>query len=208
MKILSLNDINEASEILLEEDVLAFPTETVYGVGVVFDSKEAFNKLVALKHRSPDKPFSLMCGSLEEAMKYVDVSPKAKKLMEHFLPGELTVLVKTKGDLPEWVTLGTGVVGIRVPNSEYTKSLILKVAKPLLVTSANKSGEPTARYFEEVVKVFGNELRAIVEGKCESLVPTTIVNLSKNDLTLVREGPIPFDTIKKFWEEQNENCIR
>lgn len=201
MEILSLKEINEAASVLLNEDVLGFPTETVYGVGVVFDSKVAFERLVNLKRRSPDKPFAMMCESLDEAFNYIDVSPKAKKLMNHFLPGELTVLVKAKPELPEWVTLGTGVIGIRVPDSSYVKSLIKKVGKPLLVTSANKSGEPTTKVFEEVVEVFDGELKAIVEGKCESLVPTTIVNLSKDSLSLVREGPIPFDTIKKFWEE-------
>ncbi|MCQ2799257.1 MAG: threonylcarbamoyl-AMP synthase [Bacilli bacterium] len=201
MEILSLKEIDEAASVLINEDVLGFPTETVYGVGVVFDSKVAFERLVNLKRRSPDKPFAMMCESLDEAFNYIDVSPKAKKLMNHFLPGELTVLVKAKPELPEWVTLGTGVIGIRVPDSSYVKSLIKKVGKPLLVTSANKSGEPTTKVFEEVVKVFDGELKAIVEGKCESLVPTTIVNLSKDSLSLVREGPIPFDTIKKFWEE-------
>lgn len=201
MEILKLNEINEASSVLLNEDVLAFPTETVYGVGVVFDSKVAFERLVNLKRRSPDKPFALMCGSLKEAFGYIEVSDKAKKLMNHFLPGELTVLVRAKADLPAWVTLGTGVVGIRVPDSTYVKALIKEVGKPLLVTSANKSGEPTTRFFDEVVKVFDGELNAIVEGKCESLVPTTIVDLTKDSLTLIREGPIPFDTIKKFWEE-------
>lgn len=201
MEILSLKEINEAASVLLNEDVLGFPTETVYGVGVVFDSKVAFERLVNLKRRSPDKPFAMMCESLDEAFNYIDVSPKAKKLMNHFLPGELTVLVKAKPELPEWVTLGTGVIGIRVPDSSYVKSLIKKVGKPLLVTSANKSGEPTTKVFEEVVEVFDGELKAIVEGKCESLIPTTIVNLSKDSLSLVREGPIPFDTIKKFWEE-------
>jgi len=202
MEILSVKDINEASSVLLNEDVLAFPTETVYGVGVVYDSKVAFERLVNLKRRSPDKPFAMMCRSLEEALKYIEVTPKAKKLMKHFLPGEITVLVKAKPELPAWVTLGTGVIGIRIPDSKFVKTLIKSVGKPLLVTSANKSGEPTTRYFEEVLKVFDGELKAIVEGKCESLIPTTIVDLSKDSLSLVREGPIPFDTIKKFWEEQ------
>jgi tRNA A37 threonylcarbamoyladenosine synthetase subunit TsaC/SUA5/YrdC len=83
------------------------------------------------------------------------------------------------------------------------KKLIEAVGRPLLVTSANKSGEPTTKYFDDVVKAFGDELPAVVKGECESLTPTTIINLTADDkITLVREGPIPFEKILAYWEEQ------
>ena len=202
MKFLNLSDIKESAKILGDEHVLAFPTETVYGVGVVYDSKIAFDRLVAIKRRPPNKPFALMCASLEQAFDYIEVGPRTKKVMEEFLPGEVTVLVKAKDELPEHVTLGTKIIGIRVPQSEFVSKLIAAVKKPLLVTSANKSGEPTTRYYDEVIKAFGDELPGIVKGECESLIPTTIVNLVEDDtITLVREGPVPFDKIKTFWEE-------
>jgi L-threonylcarbamoyladenylate synthase len=193
-------DVDNAAKVLQNEEVLAFPTETVYGVGVIYDSEVAFKRLVNLKKRPPNKPFALMCSSLKQALSYVDVTPKAKAIMEKFLPGEITVLVHSKLDLPEWVTLGTGVIGIRVPDSKFIKDLFNKVGKPCLVTSANRSGEPTSRYYEEVLKIFDGEVGGIVKGKCESLVPTTIVNLTSEDtITLVREGPIPFKTIEDYW---------
>ena len=203
MEFLNIEDIEKASKVLKDEEVLAFPTETVYGVGCVYDSKVAFERLVAIKRRPPNKPFALMCSSLEEAAKYIEVSDKAKSVMDHFLPGELTVLVNAKKSLPEWVTLGTNVIGIRVPDSPFVKKLIEAVGRPLLVTSANKSGEPTTKYFNDVVKAFGDELPAVVKGECESLTPTTIINLTADDkITLVREGPIPFEKILAYWEEQ------
>lgn len=202
MEILSINDIKVAAQTLKGEHVLAFPTETVYGVGVVFDSKLAFERLVEIKRRPPNKPFALMCATLEQAFMYIEVGSTAKKVMERFLPGEVTFLVKAKDELPEHVTLGTKIIGIRVPQSQFVESLINEVGKPLLVTSANKSGEPTTRFFDDVVKTYGEELPAIVKGECESLIPTTIVNLVNNDtITLVREGPVPFEKIKTFWEE-------
>ena len=202
MEILKLTDIKRATKILDDERVLAFPTETVYGVGVIFDSKLAFERLVEIKRRPPNKPFSLMCATLEQAFEYIQIGEREKKVMKSFLPGEVTFLVKAKDELPEHVTLGTKIIGIRVPQSQFVEALIAEVGKPLLVTSANKSGEPTTRFFEDVVKTYGEELPAIVKGECESLIPTTIVNLAEDDtITLVREGPVPFEKIKTLWEE-------
>lgn len=197
---LSEKDIDISAKVLQNGDILAFPTETVYGVGVIFDNESAFHKLVNLKKRPPDKPFALMCASLKQALSYVDVSAKGEAMMKKFLPGELTVLVHSKNNLPEWVTLGTGVIGIRVPDSAFIRDLFAKVGKPCLVTSANRSGEPTSRYYEEVLKIFDGEVGGIVKGECVSLKPTTIVSLVSDDkITLVREGPIPFKEIEDYW---------
>jgi L-threonylcarbamoyladenylate synthase len=200
MKPLTEKDVAACAKILSNEEILAFPTETVYGVGVVYDSKTAFEKLVALKKRPPNKPFALMCSSMDQAYFYINVGPKAKAVMEAFLPGELTVLVRSRENLPEHVTLGTGVIGIRVPDSKFVCAMIAKVGKPCLVTSANRSGEPTSTRYEEVVKIFDGEVGGIVKGDCVSLIPTTIVSLvSEEKITLVREGPIPFAKIEEVW---------
>jgi L-threonylcarbamoyladenylate synthase len=197
---LTEKDIEISAKVLQNGEILAFPTETVYGVGVVYDNENAFKKLVNLKKRPPNKPFALMCSSMKQAFEYIDVSKKAKAVMDKFLPGELTVLVHAKKDLPEWVTLGTGIIGIRVPDSPFVDGLIEKVGKPCLVTSANRSGEPTSRFYDEVLKIFDNEVGGIVKGECCSLTPTTIVNLTKDDeISLVREGPIPFEQIESYW---------
>jgi L-threonylcarbamoyladenylate synthase len=199
-KTLTEKDVAECAAILKNEEILAFPTETVYGVGVVYDSKIAFEKLVSLKKRPPNKPFALMCDSMKQAYSYIDVSGKAKAVMEAFLPGELTVLVHAKKELPEHVTLGTGVIGIRVPDDPFVSGLIHTVGKPCLVTSANRSGEPTSTNYDEVVKIFHGEVGGIVKGKCVSLIPTTIVSLvDETKITLIREGPIPFAKIEEVW---------
>jgi L-threonylcarbamoyladenylate synthase len=201
MKALTEKDVAAAAKILRDGEVLAFPTETVYGVGVVYDSEPAFEKLVALKKRPPNKPFALMCASLSQAYEYVEAGPKARAVMEKFLPGELTVLVRAKPDLPSWVTLGTGVIGIRVPASDFVCAMLGKVGKPCLVTSANISGQPTSRYFEEVKKIFDGQVGGIVKGECRSLIATTIVDLSdEKDVKPVREGPIPFADIEAYWK--------
>jgi Sua5/YciO/YrdC/YwlC family protein len=200
MEKLTEKDFEKAAAILHKGEILAFPTETVYGVGVVFDNETAFKSLVNLKKRPPNKPFQLMCSSLKQASEYVEMGPKAKKVMEEFLPGELTVLVHSKPGLPEQATLGTGVVGIRVPASEFVLKMIAKVGKPCLVTSANRSGEPTSTKYEEVLKVFDGEVGGIVKGECTSLVASTIIDLtSEEEVKLIREGPIPFAKLQEAW---------
>jgi len=200
MEKLTEKDYEKAAKILQKGEILAFPTETVYGVGVVFDNEAAFKSLVNLKKRPPNKPFQLMCSSLKQASEYVEVGPKAKKVMEEFLPGELTVLVHSKAGLPEQVTLGTGVVGIRVPASDFVLKMIAKVGKPCLVTSANRSGEPTSTKYDEVLKIFDGEVGGIVKGECTSLVASTIIDLtSENEVKLIREGPIPFAKLQEAW---------
>lgn len=199
---LTKDDIEQAAKILQDGEVLIFPTETVYGLGGIYDDERAFQKMVAIKKRPPNKPFALMCTSVEQALQYCKVNDKAIKIMQHFLPGELTVLVHAKENLPQWVTLGTGIIGIRVPDDNYIRSLFATVGKPCLVTSANRSGEPTSRYYEEVVRLFDEECAGIVQGECVSLMPSTIVNLTKDDsISLVREGPVPFATIESYWRD-------
>ncbi len=202
MKTLKFNEseVENAAEVLRNGEILVFPTETVYGLGGIFDNESAFQKMVEIKRRPPNKPFSLMCSSLKEALLYCSAEGKAKRVMEKFLPGELTFLVRAKKDLPSWVTLGTDVIGIRVPDDDYIRSLFKAVGKPCLVTSANRSGEPTSRYYDEVVSIFDGECAGIVKGECTSLTPSTIVDLSKGDsISLIRKGPVPFEEIEKYW---------
>ena len=202
MELFTEKDIESAARVLREGQILVFPTETVYGIGVVFDSETAFERLVAVKKRPPSKPFALMCSSLEEAFRYIDIDAKARAVMERYLPGELTVLVHAKKELPTHVTLGTGIIGIRVPASDYVQKLIAKVGKPCLVTSANISGQPTSTNYSEVLPIFTGLVGGIVKGECTSLLASTIVDLTDGrQITLIRQGKIPFEDLEKTWRE-------
>ena len=184
-----------------ENLVVAFPTETVYGLGVIYNSKEAFDNLVSVKKRNPDKPFTLMLGNKDEIEKYATFSQKTKKIIEKFMPGEITLLLKPKKDLYSWVTLGSEYIGIRVPGSKDVCDLINEVGEPMLVTSANISSEPVCKDFDEVYNVFNNKVSIIVKGEVLSKVPSTIV-ICDEELILVREGGIPFNKIKEIWEKE------
>ncbi len=205
-KVLYWKNIDEAAELLKKGELVCFPTETVYGMGAISSSEEAFNKLVAAKRRPADKPFTLMCSSIGEAVRYCDVDVRSIAVMKHFLPGEITVIVPVRKDLPKWITLGTPWIGIRVPNSPEALDLIEKVGTPLLVPSANRSGEATATTFEETYSVFKDEVGAIIKGKCQSNIASTIVKMEPGiGISLIRQGPVPFEDIKKVYEDASMN---
>ncbi len=194
------NDYKEAANELKNGRLVTFPTETVYGVGCVFDDEAAYKSLVELKKRPPNKPISMMSDSLETVMPYLDSSDKVLAVLKRFLPGEYTFLLKSKPDLYSWVTLDTGVLGLRVPASEEVRKMLREVGKPALVTSANISGEPTARRYQDLSPVF-LEKTFVIDGECVSQVASTIIDLSNGDPRLIRQGQASFEDVLEYWKE-------
>ena len=205
LKILSKNNLVEASEILKNDGILAFPTETVYGLGIVADKLENYNRLVKVKNRTPDKPFTLMFSNLNQVSKYLDLDETSKKLIEKFMPGPITLVLKTKDKkedmnskkdtVPSYLDLNTGLIGIRMPDDKFVLNLIDKVSKPLLVPSCNKSGDEPCKNTDEVLKVFNNEIEAVIDGECANGIPSTVVKIENGKIKILREGQIKEDEI-------------
>lgn len=193
-EILSQNDLLPAVFALLNGEVVAFPTETVFGLGVVFDNHHAYQKLVDVKRRPPTQPFTLMCASVDEIEKYAVIDDNTKKIIRKFMPGQLTIIVRVKEGVPALVTLNTGFIGIRVSSSPLVQDFIKMVGKPLLVPSANKHGEPPALTSDDAFRVFAGEIPFVIEGKSASTIPSTIIKID-DKIELVREGVIPFKAI-------------
>ncbi|HMM00198.1 MAG TPA: L-threonylcarbamoyladenylate synthase [Bacilli bacterium] len=200
-KIYSEKQINEVAKFLLSGEVVCFPTETVFGLGVVFDDEEAFAKLVTVKRRPADKPFTLMCADSEDIEKYAKISSKTKEIIKRFMPGPLTIIVDVRDNVPSWVTLNTGSIGIRISSLDLVRDLIRQCGKPLLVPSANRAGETPAYSAKEAYNIFKGDIPAIIDGVATSRVPSTIIKISQDELTLIRQGTVSFDEIKKIWED-------
>ena len=196
MKILSKSQLNEAAEMLSNGGLIAFPTETVFGFGVIFDSKESYGRLIQVKRRPPEKPFTLMLSSSDEIEKYAYVDERAKKLIAKYMPGQFTIILKAKNNLPSYCVSKEGNVGIRISSDKMVRDLIKKVDKPLLVPSANKSGEAPLTTSIDVSKIFKDEIDAVIEGESTSNVPSTIVLLNEN-VNVIREGIITKEEILK-----------
>ena len=200
MKIISQTNINDASKILRSGGIIAFPTETVFGLGVIYDNEKSYRRLISVKKRPPEKPFTLMCANPEDIYRFAEVGERADKLIKTFVPGELTIILKAKRNLPKWVVSQEGNVGIRVPNLTYVRELINDVGAPLLVPSANKSGESPYTNSNDVYWGFTGEIDAVVEGNSQSNIPSTIVIVGE-DVKIIREGSITKEMINKVLEE-------
>lgn len=192
------NEVNdELVSIVKRGEVIAFPTETVYGLGVI-PSLENKNKLIQIKHRPENKPFTLMCSNAEQIKKLGIVDEIAQKIISHFMPGEITILIKAKPSTPGFLHNDTGVLGFRIPNKKEILDLINRVDSPLLVPSANRSGEPPLTSFESVFNEFKGDVYAFLKGNCDSTLPSTIIDLTEKDVKIIREGKIKKEEIYEF----------
>ena len=192
-----------ASEALRKGGVVAFPTETVMGLGVVYNDRRAYDRLNKVKERPEDKPYTLMVKNVEEIAKYAVIDEATQRVIDSFMPGSLTILVKVKkNSVPSYVTHNTDIIGIRVPTNIEARILLDMVSIPLLVPSANKSGSKPALNSDEVKQIFGQELDFVMSGKAKGEVPSTIADLTKESPKVVRPGPITEEDIVKVWNNK------
>ena len=187
--------LEQALKALNNHQVIAFPTETVFGLGVFYDDQKAYELLNAIKRRKEDKPYTMMLSKVEDIEKYAYVDERYQKLINKFMPGSLTILVRSKDSVPGYVTHNTGIIGIRIPSNKEALDLLNYVKKPLLVPSANRADQSPARTCEEVVAIFGDEIKVVVPGQIESGEPSTIVDLTGKELKVIRKGPIPLEEL-------------
>lgn len=195
-------DYTKIHDVLDNHGVIAFPTETVMGLGVYFDDEIAYKRLNEIKRRPENKPYSMMIGDPSLIHKYAYINESGQKLIDAFMPGEITLLLKAKEDVPSWVTHGTGIIGIRVPADEDICEMLLKLKKPLLVPSANRAGEMPTCNSIEVKTIFGDEVGYIVDGFAKGGISSTIIDITENEPKIIREGRITFDHVKEVLEEK------
>jgi len=186
-----------AKKALDNSQVIAFPTETVIGLGVYFNNKSAYELLNKIKNRPEDKPYTLMLGDKKDIEEYAFVSDRDKTIINAFVPGPVTLLLKSKEIVPSYVTHNTGVIGVRVSDMELVQELIKYCGTPLLVPSANKSGEKPALTSIEVKSIFKNELGYVFEYDSLGQRPSTIIDLTLEQVKILREGPISIEDINK-----------
>lgn len=191
-----------AKYVLDNSHVIAFPTETVMGLGVYYNDFNAYQLLNKIKCRPEDKPYTMMLCSKDEIEKYAYVDERAKKVIDAFMPGEITVLLRSKDTVPGYVTHNSGVIGVRVPNLANLLDFLRFIDTPLLVPSANKSGEKPAMNSDEVKRIFNNEVGYVFEGEAKGGVPSTLVDLTQKEVKIYREGNISLSDILKVIEKE------
>ena len=203
-KIFGKEGISEAAEILKGGGLVAFPTETVYGLGGNGLDKEAAKKIYAAKGRPSDNPLILHVSSIEEVYPLVKALPeKAKKLMEAFWPGPLTLVLLKSDIVPEESTGGLETVALRSPENALTLELIRACGFPIAGPSANLSGRPSPTEASHVFEDLGGRIEGILEDGAVGIgVESTIVDLSEECPTLLRPGAITIEDLEEVLGEK------
>jgi L-threonylcarbamoyladenylate synthase len=191
----SSDAIPRALEILRAGGLVAFPTDTVYGVGALTFDGKAVESIYAAKNRPVEKAIPVLIGDAEDLEKVgMDIPNAARKLAARFWPGPLTILVPKRADLPESVS-ATSTVGVRVPDHEVARAL-LRAAGPMAVTSANISGAQSPVTAQEVYEQLEGRIALIIDGGITpGGVPSTLVDCTTKDLKVLREGPISLEQL-------------
>lgn len=189
-------NIDRIVENLRNNQVVAFPTETVFGLGVRYGSREALQAIFELKKREPTKAVTLMVAKVSDINQYACVNDFSKKVMTHFMPGKITVILNKLDSVEACYTAGKATIGIRIPDDPFVLDL-LEAVGPMLVTSANMSGHSDMTNAQEVYQVFNGKIPIIVTGNSGSDKASTVVDLSKGKVEILRAGSITKEEIEE-----------
>ena len=211
MSLLRLNEENitrvlhRAVDILMAGGIVAYPTETFYGLGVKFDREDSLAKLHEIKQRPRDKALPIIIGSRELLAHLVlSVNDKAERLMKRFWPGPLTLIVPAKENLSLFITGGTHTVAVRIPGDSCALRLAEYARFPITATSANLSGNPPAQDAETVDRYFGDTIDLIIDGgPTKGTLPSTIADVTEGNLHIVREGTIKRELLLHALDSRN-----
>jgi L-threonylcarbamoyladenylate synthase len=183
--------------------LVAFRTDTFYGLGADPHNRDALQKLLALKGREDGKPILVVISDASEVERF---SARGSKLFNavsaRYWPGALTLVVGARPELPEELTAGTGTVGLRLPADEEVCELVRACGGALTATSANRAGEPPAGTAAEVARAFPGGLSLIVDGgAARSRKPSTVLDVSGGEARLIREGVVSWRELKETIRE-------
>lgn len=195
MKIYTQKDAQKVANAFLAHDVLAIPTDTVYGVGVVYGDLNDLSRLKHAKHRPETKPIPMMVESASQMKQIAKVDARTEKIIDAFLPGPLTLILPLREDVSKEYTNGKDTVAVRIPDAPFILNVIQRLNKPLLVSSANISGRPAAITFDQAKENLPN-IDGIVQGQCQQGMASTIVDCTKEQLAILREGPISLSELE------------
>jgi L-threonylcarbamoyladenylate synthase len=198
-----LAELEPAVSALRRGGVVAFPTETFYGLAVDPRSSVAVSKVFRIKQRPPDQPLPLIAASVEQVSDHVGtMTPLAQRLAWKGWPGPLTLIIPASRRLCDAVHLGTGKVAVRVPGHAIARALAENAGHAITSTSANLSGETPASTADEVTASFGETIDVLIDGgRAPARLPSTIVDATGDTPVLVRAGILPWERVLEFLHE-------
>ncbi|MFH2136453.1 MAG: L-threonylcarbamoyladenylate synthase [Patescibacteria group bacterium] len=191
--------IKLAVTILKQGGLVAFPTDTVYGLGALATNSAAVKKIYKVKKRSLSSPLPILISKRDDLKKYTFTAPKIKKLINKFWPGPLTIVLKKKKIISSAVTAGKKSVGVRVPANPVALALISALDQPLTVTSANISNKKSSTTAREVKKYLNNKIDLILDGgKTKLGRESTVLDLTTSPPAILRSGAVSVKNLEKY----------
>ena len=190
--------IDECAELIKKGEIVAFPTETVYGLGGDALNEDAVRKIYEAKNRPSDNPFIVHVSSIEEIDKVAYLTDEARLLFEKFTPGPLTIVLRKKDCIPSCVTAGLDTVGIRIPKHPMAREFLRKCGTPIAAPSANVSKRVSPTSAEYVYEDMNGRIPAIIDGgQCEVGIESTVISLA-DDPIILRPGGITLEMLAPY----------
>ena len=191
--------IDQAIDALAEGEVVVFPTETVYGIGVDSTNYEAVDRLFEVKQRPKDNPVTLHVSDVDMVKAVAYVTDDAQTLMADFWPGALAIILEVKENtVSPNVNAGKKTVGFRLPDNDIAKQLIAGLGKPVAGTSANVSGQLSSTSFKQVTEYFQDNVAAFIDGGPSKIgIESTVLDLTTDVPTIIRPGSITKEQIEQ-----------
>lgn len=188
-----MTTINQAAKILKKGGVVAYPTETSYGLAALASSKKGIERLFQIKGRASKKPISIIIDSVDELSRWATgIGRREKKIIDAFWPGPLTLVFKAKKGVPKALTAGTDRIAIRLSPHAVARRLARMAGGAITATSANRSGEASSFTPHSVKKKLGEYIDGIISTQSLSRSKgSTIIDTSGDQLKVIREGVIP-----------------
>lgn len=187
--------IHHAIQAVSKGGLIVYPTDTLYALGASIADKDAVSRIFSVKKRPLSLPLPVAFSDEQMISDYVFLSSVGKRLVEHFLPGQLTLVCKKNEKIPSVVTAGKDTLAVRIPDDDIALTIIKKIG-PLVVTSANIHGENPPLTVDEIRKVFKpGMVEVFVDDGPRSGTPSTIVDVTTSQPKMLREGNVSFDEI-------------
>lgn len=184
-------------------ELIIYPTDTVYGLGAIISNEESINNIYFAKSRSFNSPLIALLSSVDKVDEVAEVSVEYRellnKLAKAFWPGALTVILRKKDYIPEIMVSGGNTIGVRIPNLDLAIKIIDLAGGVLATTSANISGEPSPKSYEELSETIKSKVNLLIDGgECKLGEVSTIIDLTKRVPKILRKGAITTEEIEKI----------
>ncbi len=187
--------IRRAVDALERGEVIAYPTDTVYGLGCDLMNKKAVDRLYQIKRMSPSQPLAFICPDLSDIARYAIVENTTYRLLRRLLPGPYCFILEATREVPRLIQSKRKTVGIRVPNHEVILAVVRELGRPVISTTANVDGDPEALIDPDEIDDRFPGLALVLDAGAGGRTPTTVVDLSKGVPEVVREGAGPVDQL-------------